>query len=60
MDNRSFERQMNMLSDQIEELSDRLDKVSKALYHLVQYDSEYDQKIRDEIERIYDESKHNC
>ena len=60
MDNRSFERQMNMLSDQIEELSDRLDKVSKALYHLVQYDSEYDHKIRDEIERIYDESKHNC
>lgn len=60
MGNSSFEKRLNDIEDQIGELSERLDRISRALYFCVKYDAEYDCKIHEEIERICNESEQKC
>lgn len=56
---RNIEEQIDELAITIKDLSERLDKLSKALLNYVRYDSDYDEQVHAEIERILDEVENN-
>lgn len=51
-----IEKRLNELARGTAELSDHLDRLSHNLFTIARYDSEYDQLIHDEIDKVEKEA----
>lgn len=52
----SISKRVNKLADSVKELSDRTDRMSRALFYFAQYDPEYDNVIHNEIDKVEKEA----